>query len=592
MRWLLLGLTVCVVLAVTGIALLGLWSPDDADRPVAPPPESSGEAEFRSARTDVMLSAEKQQFIWDAEHVTFEIEQRFGKAFREHLAAMDAEALAGFFLDTFSGRLLTSDWNQTRHGPLTEQVRSGENGDAVPATQTVDELLAPLQRFATIDHHKLRVLAIDSAGPAVWDCRLLLVVTGTTESGCPVIYESEHDVRLRVEDEQQLESVASIESWDIRRQAQRESQQWLLEEVTQAVGLDRLGIPDNWRGGTTSGRLLPHWFQMAVEDFDLDGDPDLAIATANGQRLLLRNENGSFRRATEEVGLPKSYGVSPEYYSTTWIDFDNDGYPDLLSGRCLYRNVNGQSFEDVTRESDIELLPDSMSVCVADYDCDGHADFYVLYNRPTEMREGAKPAGWVNDEESGAENQLWRNLGGGKFENVTTAAAAGGGPRVSHTAVWFFHNDDNYPDLYIANDFGKNVLLQNRGDGTFEDVSDGSGADGFSTTMGIAAGDINNDGRSDLYVANMYSKMGRRIIGMVSAEDYPDDIYRQICGSCAGNRLYVRADEGYSETADGFHVNGVGWAWGPTMADFNNDGWLDLYSTTGYMSFDRRRPDG
>ena len=108
----------------------------------------------------------------------------------------------------------------------------------------------------------------------------------------------------------------------------------------------------------------------------------------------------------------------------------------------------------------------------------------------------------------------------------------------------FFYDDDAFPDLYIANDFGKNVLLRNKGDGTFEDISAESQAEGYSTSMGVSTGDLNNDGKTEIYVANMYSKMGRRIIGQVSDDDYPEGIYPQIQGSCAGNRLYTRSDDG------------------------------------------------
>ena len=120
-----------------------------------------------------------------------------------------------------------------------------------------------------------------------------------------------------------------------------------------------------------------------------------------------------------------------------------------------------------------------------------------------------------------------------------------------------------------------------------------SGTSDFATSMAVAAGDLNNDGRSELYVANMYSKMGRRIIAHVSEEDYPAGIFQQIQGSCAGNRLYSnRADGTYHEFSDEAGVNAVGWAYAPAMVDLDSDGWLDLYATTGFISFDRHKPDG
>ncbi len=139
-----------------------------------------------------------------------------------------------------------------------------------------------------------------------------------------------------------------------------------------------------------------------------------------------------------------------------------------------------------------------------------------------------------------------------------------------------------------------NVLLRNNGDGTFLDVTDGTGLGDFATSMGVAAGDLDNDGHDELYVANMFSKMGRRIIAHVDEEDYPEGVYEQILGSCAGNRLYgaPNAEGAHPERSDDAGVNGVGWAYAPAMVDLDGDGLLDLYATTGFMSFDRETPDG
>ena len=171
---------------------------------------------------------------------------------------------------------------------------------------------------------------------------------------------------------------------------------------------------------------------------------------------------------------------------------------------------------------------------------------------------------------------------------------AGGGARTSFTSSWLYFDDDHYPDLYVANDFAKNLVLRNQGDGTFEDISEVCGAADFATSMGVATGDLDNDGTTEIYVANMYSKMGRRIISHVGDEDYPKDIFPQIQGSCAGNRLYRKTDgdNRYVDVTDQAGVNEVGWAFAPIMCDFNGDGLLDLYATTGFMSFDREKPDG
>lgn len=177
---------------------------------------------------------------------------------------------------------------------------------------------------------------------------------------------------------------------------------------------------------------------------------------------------------------------------------------------------------------------------------------------------------------------------------MTDQAGAGGGNRNSLAACWFFYDRDRFPDLYIANDFSRNVLLRNLGNGGFEDVSESSGASDYATSMGAVAGDLNNDETSELYVANMYSKMGRRIIAQVGDSDYPAGIFDQIEGSCSGNRLYQRnsGNKIFQELGSKLSVNAVGWAYAPAMLDVDNDGWLDIYSTSGFLSFDRTKPDG
>jgi hypothetical protein len=92
----------------------------------------------------------------------------------------------------------------------------------------------------------------------------------------------------------------------------------------------------------------------------------------------------------------------------------------------------------------------------------------------------------------------------------------------------------------------------------------------------------------------MFSKMGRRIIGHVSAADYPDGVFPLIQGSCAGNRLYRRtgSNERFDEFGEQLGIHDIGWAYAPAMADFNNDGLLDLYAATGFLSFQRNEPDG
>jgi len=112
-------------------------------------------------------------------------------------------------------------------------------------------------------------------------------------------------------------------------------------------------------------------------------------------------------------------------------------------------------------------------------------------------------------------------------------------------------------------------------------------------SMGVTAGDFNNDGITDFYVNNMYSKAGKRVIG-----NLPDDVYdpltdKKLRSLVDGSELYVGAGNyQYEPSGNKLNVDAVGWSWGPSMADFNNDGWPDIYATAGYISVDRSKPDG
>lgn len=581
-----MGVRVAVVfvLAVVGTGSYLYFSVDRT-----PPIEEPGEVV-----ESTVLSPEKQRAIWAAEHATFEIEKRFGGAFKKAWAARDAGKLAGFFLPGATGTVPRDEaWRTRRQEPLSERSRvvadSAENS-ATP-TVAVEQLINQLSEIRTVERKKLRVLAIEAVDEQTWDCRFLLSAAGPGIDAAVAFTSSLNSVRLRFDNEKQLGTVPSIAEWRIESETRRSGQRVAMREITAELGLDRPGLPDNWELHRSAAKQ--HRFQFAVEDFDADGDMDVALMTVDSNRILLARTKKGFEDITQSVGLPKLDRAGGYRFTTAWIDFDNDGYPDLLSGSRLFHNRSGKAFVDVTKQSSLRFSAETMGCNVVDYNNDGLLDLYVLYQRP--FGQGPpRQAKWVDESESGLENALWQNTGGGRFVNVTEKANAGGGKRHTHAAAWFFYDDDQYPDVYIANDFGRNVLLRNRGDGTFEDVSQASGSDGFATSMGVVAGDIDNDGTSDLYVANMFSKMGRRIIGMVSPDDYPDGMYAQIQGSCAGNRLYTRSDPtaAYSDQSVDFGVNAVGWAWGPTMFDANHDGWLDLYATSGFMSFDRKRPDG
>jgi hypothetical protein len=540
------------------------------------------------------LDKEKQKAIWAAEHTTFEIEFRLGVAIRKALAAGDRDAVKRFLREDLKTRVLTSDFAERAKGPLHEESRAeGEQETGLAESGPdllVEALFTPLARFQAVERSRFRVLQIVAGElPGRWTIKALLTLVGRGATGQPEFFESTHRIKLVIENEEKMLEERLIDSWVVLTETRRLSSQTLMEEVTESVGLDNVRVPDNWNLGVE--QTEQYRFQLAVADFNLDGFPDIAVAVHQGRPILLESNAGkSFSDITEVAGIV-GHGRTRNY-AATWIDYDNDGYPDLILGDQLFHNQGGKTFEDVTQASGLFFQDECMGCSVVDFDCDGKLDLYLLYQHEAADDPTHSPQ-WVDENETGKANVLWRNTGNGRFARVPESNA-GGGARHSHAAAWFFYDDDHLPDVYVANDFGCNVVLRNQGKGRFEDVSEASAAADFATSMGVAAGDLNNDGRSEVYVANMYSKMGRRIIGQVGEDDYPEGIFAQIEGSCAGNRLYSRAGTGSSfrEISEHAGVNEVGWAFGAAMADWDNDGFLDLYATSGFMSFDRKKPDG
>ncbi len=112
-------------------------------------------------------------------------------------------------------------------------------------------------------------------------------------------------------------------------------------------------------------------------------------------------------------------------------------------------------------------------------------------------------------------------------------------------------------------------------------------------SMGLTVGDFNNDGNVDLYVASMYSKSGSRVIGNLRPDAYDATTMRKLQRMVAGSQLYRNNGSlRFEPTGKQLDVVAVGWAYGPTLADLNNDGFLDIHATTGFISRTRDKPDG
>ena len=188
-----------------------------------------------------------------------------------------------------------------------------------------------------------------------------------------------------------------------------------------------------------------------------------------------------------DVAGPAVLGQTDIAGGTITDDFDGDGLLDVFFtsvDKCtparLYRNTGTGTFE-VKADAGLDAQYGAINSIQADYDNDGLLDVYLLRG------------GW----EFPIRNSLLRNLGGGRFEDVTAASGLIGGPHLSHSAAFLDYDLDGLVDLFVGHEMSKSQLFRNRGDGTFEDVTARAGVATLAHTMGGTYGDNDGDGETD-----------------------------------------------------------------------------------------------
>jgi Flp pilus assembly protein TadD/peroxiredoxin len=334
---------------------------------------------------------------------------------------------------------------------------------------------------------------------------------------------------------------------------------------------------------------------VAAGDFDGDGFDDLYICQPAGlpNRLYRNRGDGTFEDVTEAAGV----GVLDATACALFADFENKGLQDLLvvcgSGPLLFVNKGGGRFS---------LKPDAFQfakspqgtfthAAVADYDRDGRLDIYFcLYSYYLGLDQYHYPAPYF-DARNGPPNFLLRNMGGVRFEDRTEAAGLNvDNDRYSFACAWGDYRGSGWPDLYVANDFGRSNLYRNNGDGTFTSASTEACVEDPGAGMSACWFDFDNDGNQDIYVSNMWSAAGIRVSGQPPFhEKEPEAIrafYRQ---HARGNSLYRNQGDGkFKNVSIQAGVDMGRWAWSADAWDFDHDGYPDLYVTNGYISGPRK----
>lgn len=380
-------------------------------------------------------------------------------------------------------------------------------------------------------------------------------------------------------------------------------------DVTPESGVRFEHRSSRWLGEFRRARLSgPPTFSgggVAAGDVDGDGVPDLLFVGGAGNALLLGDGKGGLRDVTEAAGLTfrRAGGAAGEARQPLIADLDNDGRQDLLityanDDHRLYRNLGGGadgivSFEDATARAGLGGAGRIGGPAVVfDADGDGLLDVYVGYFG--DYLAGALP-NLSRDNKNGLPNQLLRNRGGLRFEDVTAAsgtADTGWAQALSHTDF----DRDGRQDLIVANDYGRNAFLRNvsgdaGSDGAlrFEDVSADLGMTKAFHSMNVGISDLNADGFPEVYVSNIATmvKDNKYVLpdlGKPLNFDYGAMSTMLVQES---NVLYMSrasggALAGYEPSADVERgVSSTGWAWDGEFFDFDLDGDDDLYVVNG-----------
>jgi hypothetical protein len=321
---------------------------------------------------------------------------------------------------------------------------------------------------------------------------------------------------------------------------------------------------------------------VTIGDFDNDGRPDIFVVSKTESCRLFRNLGGfKFEDVTDQAGVgDKGDAAMIWKFGATFVDVNNDGWLDIYLCRfdapnLLYINQGKGTFKEMARAYGLDVKDSSVMAAFCDYDRDGLLDLYLATNMLTGQGD-----------DGGRRGYMFHNQGNGTFANVTAKAGVTLLTR-SHSATWWDYDNDGWPDLYGAYDYGvPDSLYHNNRDGTFTDVSGRVLPHTSFSAMGSDYGDVNNDGLIDFIVGDMASptheqdqrmmadsraRLSERPDGATTVPKYPR------------NALLLNTGTGYAQEAAFLAgVAATEWTWSTRLVDLDNDGRLDLHVTNGF----------
>ncbi|HBE40909.1 MAG TPA: RNA-binding protein [Bacteroidales bacterium] len=358
-----------------------------------------------------------------------------------------------------------------------------------------------------------------------------------------------------------------------------------INTITEAMDYNALTHENMYNGGG-----------VAVGDINNDGLDDIYfVSNMRFNKLYLNQGNLKFKDITSVAGVGGREGWKT---GVTMVDINNDGLLDIYVCYCgkgpadnrrnqLFINKGNLKFEEKAKDYGLDDPTYSTLGAFFDYDLDGDLDMFLLATNVKVIRGlEFEQARVTSDPYAG--DKLFRN-DGERFVDVTEQACIisnglGYGLGVAISDL----NKDGWPDIYITNDYIEpDYLYINNKDGTFTNRLTEQILHISQSAMGNEINDFNNDGWPDIFTADMLPPDNRRIKLLYGPENYLEYALMVMEGfyhSSMRNMLQINNQNGtFSEIGQLAGVSNTDWSWAPPFADFDNDGWKDLFVTNGYF---------